>query len=107
MNSELLVMIPDFLSVQIGIANHNLIPELFVVPVSLHFSEHFHQLILSPVDKFKMVIVALEDFKDHVVELNVVSSIAPLLDGIISILFHFNKDLNSFIWEANFIRSLL
>jgi len=93
-------MVPSFISAQISVTNHNLIPELLVVPILFHFSEHLHKFILSPVYELKMTFLVLENFKDHVVELNIVGLITPLFDGIVSILFHLNHNLDTFLWNT-------
>jgi len=48
-----------------------------------------------------MIFRVLVDFKDHIVEINLVGCITPLFDGVISILFHFNQDFDTFIWYTN------
>jgi len=101
-DSEFLIVVPGLLSVEVGVTNHDLIPELFVIPISFHFTEHFHELVLSPVNKFKMVFWVLEDFKDHVIELNVVSSITPLFDCVVTVWTHLNHDLDTFVWDTGF-----
>jgi hypothetical protein len=41
-----------------------------------------------------------EDFKDEVIEIDLVCFIGPLLDSVIAILFQLNQKFDTFIWEA-------
>lgn len=49
-NCKFLILVPSLGLIEISITNHDLIPELLVIPECFHFTKHFHEFIFSPVN---------------------------------------------------------